>query len=206
MIKKSILLSTMTLATALTSVFSPMSHAGPATYLSSDASRCEIFRSLSRDIPGDCALVAYNGNHSQKSRTRGLVLHDADGVAAKKVVRQEPKKQMAIAMRVEFEFDSFELTADARETLDRVAAVLNHELMTGKRVRIEGHADASGSETYNLSLSQQRARAVRAYLVEERSVDASRLTHVGKGEIEPYDPRNPEAGINRRVEFRNLSQ
>ena len=196
----------MALATALTAVFSPVSHAGSATYLSSDASRCEIFRSLSRDIPGDCALVAYNGNYRQKSRTRGLVLHDADVVAAKETVRQEPRKQLAIAMRVEFEFDSFELTAEAKETLDRVAAVLNHELMTGKQVRIEGHADASGPEAYNLSLSQLRARAVRAYLVEERRVDASRLTHVGKGEIEPYDRKNPEAGINRRVEFRNLSQ
>ena len=87
-----------------------------------------------------------------------------------------------------------------------MAAVLNHELMTGKQVRIEGHADASGPETYNLSLSQLRARAVQAYLVEEGRVDASRLTHVGKGEIEPYDRKNPEAGINRRVEFRNLSQ
>lgn len=202
--------STLILATALTAITGSLSHAGPATYLSSDASRCEIFKSLSRDIPGECAFSARSGEAGQKMRTRGLtrglVIHGASTAEAKPAGRQETDKELAIAMRVEFEFNSFELTAEAKQVLDRVAEVLNHELMSDKRVMIEGHADAVGSNSYNLTLSQARAGAVRAYLEKEHQVVTARLDHVGKGEAELYDASNPTAAINRRVEFRNLSQ
>ena len=72
-------------------------------------------------------------------------------------------------------------------------------------VQIEGHADASGPDTYNLTLSQLRARAVRAYLIEQHGITPERLPFVGKGESEPYDARNPAAPVNRRVVFTNLT-
>ena len=77
--------------------------------------------------------------------------------------------------------------------------------MRDKVIRVEGHADASGSDTYNLSLSERRSRAVHAYLVSIHKVDARRLQYVGKGESELFDPRNPTSGVNRRVEFRNVT-
>jgi outer membrane protein OmpA-like peptidoglycan-associated protein len=116
-----------------------------------------------------------------------------------------PATEKSINARIQFEFDSFRLTADAREALDRLAAVLRDELMASEVVQIEGHADATGPDGYNLTLSQQRARAVREYLVDQHGISPERLPFVGRGEREPYDAYNPAAGVNRRVVFSNLT-
>ena len=67
---------------------------------------------------------------------------------------------------------------------------------------IEGHTSAVGTESYNQSLSEQRAAAVRQLLVDQYQVGAERLTSVGYGETRLLDPSNtPEASrINRRIE------
>ena len=121
------------------------------------------------------------------------------------VQQANPPAKKSMNARVQFEFDSFTLTDDARAVLDRLAGVLNDELMADKVVQIEGHADASGSDGYNLTLSQLRARAVRAYLIKEHHIAEDRLPFVGKGESEPYDAANPSDPINRRVVFTNLT-
>ena len=101
--------------------------------------------------------------------------------------------------------NSFNLTGDAKAELDRLAEVLKDDLMQSKVVEIEGHADAVGSENYNVTLSQLRARSVRAYLVQRHGIAPDRLPFLGKGEAEPYDPANPAAAENRRVVFTNLT-
>ena len=68
-----------------------------------------------------------------------------------------------------------------------------------------GHADARGKEDYNANLSDKRAQAVMDYLVDEHDIDPDRLEWTGKGESEPYDPANPDADVNRRVEFKNIT-
>ncbi len=90
-------------------------------------------------------------------------------------------------------------------TLDRVAEVLNSDLMREKSIVVEGHTDAIGTESYNLSLSTQRALAVQFYLAEQHLIDMDRLKISGKGETELYDPAAPDAAMNRRVEFTNLN-
>jgi outer membrane protein OmpA-like peptidoglycan-associated protein len=121
------------------------------------------------------------------------------------VQQANPPAKKSLNARVQFEFDSFRLTDDAKAVLDRLAGVLTDELMADKTVQIEGHADASGAAEYNLSLSQLRARAVRAYLIQEHGISEERLPFVGKGESEPYDAANPDAPINRRVVFTNTT-
>jgi outer membrane protein OmpA-like peptidoglycan-associated protein len=105
---------------------------------------------------------------------------------------------------VEVEFDSYGLDQEAIEFLDRLANVINSDLMAQTYIRIEGHADASGSETYNLTLSKKRAHTVRKYLIERHGIDSTKIRSLGKGEADLYDPENPNAGINRRVEFTAL--
>ena len=124
---------------------------------------------------------------------------------AAKTSADEASKDLTIAVRAEFEFDSHELTPAAKAIIDRVAEVLNHDLMQDMVIEIQGHADASGAESYNMSLSEKRALAVKEYLEDQHEIDSSRLNFVGKGESEPFDPANPEAGINRRVEFKNVN-
>ena len=69
-------------------------------------------------------------------------------------------------------------------------------------VTIEGHADERGTVEYNVSLAEQRAQAVKAYLV-SLGVDAARLDTIAYGEQRPIDPEHNELAwaINRRVHF-----
>ena len=70
------------------------------------------------------------------------------------------------------------------------------------KLHITGHADDRASEEYNMTLSQQRAEAAKAYLIEQ-GVSGDRLTTEGKGETQLKNPlRTVEARAeNRRVEF-----
>lgn len=185
-----------------------------------DASRCEIFRALSDIVPVGCAQAGDTLIEPVRTRgwgktrglkVRGIRLHDEPGVealpATKVAAAQQgnPPIKKAINARVQFEFDSFRLSDDAKQALDRLAEVLSDDLMQTKVVQIEGHADAAGPEDYNLTLSQLRARAVRAYLIEQHHIAPDRLPFVGKGELDPYDPAHPTAAVNRRVVFDNLT-
>jgi outer membrane protein OmpA-like peptidoglycan-associated protein len=191
--------------------------AGEAIYLSNDASRCEIFRGLNRDVPPECELPA-------GMKTRSIRLHNqpdslatpqgTQSVAATEndfgtlpsAAPAAPAPQnFSIAMRIQFEYDSYRLTSEARSTLDGVALVLNDDLMQGKQILVEGHADATGSDAYNFDLSALRAQAVKDYLIDVHGIDRERLQALGKGETDLYDLSNPTAGINRRVEFTTLS-
>ena len=71
-----------------------------------------------------------------------------------------------------------------------------------KQVRVEGHTDSRGSDDYNLKLSQERAGAVRDFLI-EYGIAADRLTSVGHGETKPVADNDTSSGRdrNRRVEF-----
>jgi len=174
-----------------------------------DADECAIFRALSDVVPLWCAQ---RGDTMVEAgpvvKTRGARAQGEAPVAAKEMLavqQANPPARKAINARVQFEFDSFDLTEGARDVLDRLAVVLTDELMREQVIEIEGHADATGSDFYNLTLSQLRARAVRAYLIQEHGIAGERLPFVGKGESEPYDPADPTAGINRRVVFANLT-
>ncbi|MEQ8479601.1 MAG: OmpA family protein [Hoeflea sp.] len=73
----------------------------------------------------------------------------------------------------------------------------------GGKIEIVGHSSSEGAADYNRHLSQRRAEAVVAALV-ERGLDPSRLSAAGRGEDEPIASNNDEAGrsMNRRVEIR----
>ncbi|MET3112784.1 outer membrane protein OmpA-like peptidoglycan-associated protein [Pedobacter sp. CG_S7] len=99
-----------------------------------------------------------------------------------------------------FDFDSSNLKAAAKENIQTLANSLNE--YPGTDIKIIGHTDNKGAESYNLSLSQRRAAAVKAYAV-AKSVPSSRLITIGKGLSEPIADNTTEAGraANRRVEI-----
>ncbi|GAB4234208.1 MAG: hypothetical protein Kow00109_07150 [Acidobacteriota bacterium] len=101
-----------------------------------------------------------------------------------------------------FPFDSAELTAEAKETLERNLAWLQQPEHRHLRILLEGHADQRGSEEYNLALGDKRAQVVRDYLV-SRGMDPNRLETISLGEERPRDPRPTEEAYaqNRRTEF-----
>jgi len=85
--------------------------------------------------------------------------------------------------------------------LEAITAILK-EYPTSK-FAIEGHTDSDGKDAANLKLSQDRAAAVKNYLV-EKGIDASRLTSEGFGETMPIDSNKTAKGKanNRRVEVK----
>lgn len=102
---------------------------------------------------------------------------------------------------ISFENDAAVLTADSRTVLDEVAASLKSQ--PNVRVEIGGHTDSIGNDSYNHMLSQERAEAVRQYLI-ARGVEADRMIAMGYGEFKPLASNETPEGReqNRRVEFK----
>jgi len=100
-----------------------------------------------------------------------------------------------------FDYDSAVLLPATRQTLQRNAAWLQANPQV--HVTIEGHCDERGSGEYNLALGEQRAMAVRNYLV-NLGVETGRLSILSYGEEMPLDPAHSETAWvkNRRAAFR----
>ena len=71
------------------------------------------------------------------------------------------------------------------------------------KVRIAGHTDSDGSSELNLILSQQRAAAIRDYIVQFGNIDEDRVSAVGYGNTRPIveEQTDEDKKLNRRVEF-----
>jgi outer membrane protein OmpA-like peptidoglycan-associated protein len=99
-----------------------------------------------------------------------------------------------------FDFNKYTLKPGAREKLAKVAGILL--AYPGLKVQLEGHTDSVGTEEYNMKLSNDRAGAVRDYLVAQ-SVPVANLTATGLGKASPVATNDTAAGRqqNRRVEM-----
>jgi outer membrane protein OmpA-like peptidoglycan-associated protein len=77
---------------------------------------------------------------------------------------------------------------------------------TGAGLLIEGHTDNRGPMARNMTLSKERAQAIRKYLAEKFGIDSSRIVIKGHGPHKPFSPRNDSEGwaMNRRVEFKKI--
>ncbi|MDE2006412.1 MAG: OmpA family protein [Rhodospirillales bacterium] len=120
--------------------------------------------------------------------------------------RAAPAGKPSVNLTVDFATGSADLTPSARATLDQLGKALASNDLHGFRFRIEGHTDTVGSPAANLTLSQQRAAAVAAYLEQTYGIAANRLQAVGMGEqglLVPTPPGTANAR-NRRVEVINL--
>jgi outer membrane protein OmpA-like peptidoglycan-associated protein len=99
-----------------------------------------------------------------------------------------------------FDLGKFSLSEDAKLKLARLSGViLSHP---GLNLAIEGYTDSTGSEDFNLKLSQQRAEAVRSFLVSQ-GLSPDAVTAAGLGEDRPVADNTTAAGRqqNRRVEI-----
>ncbi|WP_420468377.1 OmpA family protein [Panacagrimonas sp.] len=102
---------------------------------------------------------------------------------------------------VNFDFDKSTLTVNAKSLLDGVAGALTKR--PDIKVEIGGHTDAKGSDSYNASLSDRRARSVKTYLV-GLGIAADRMSTKGYGESSPVADNETDEGreLNRRVELK----
>ena len=97
-----------------------------------------------------------------------------------------------------FAYDSFELTPEAIEIIDKIADVI---IDIPTKVEVIGHTDDHGTDEYNLNLSRLRAMAVGNRLRDNGITD---ITETGKGKSEPVASNKTDAGRqkNRRVEIK----
>ncbi len=111
------------------------------------------------------------------------------------------KEKLVILDKVFFTSGKAKLLPKSNKLLDQIAAVLKSHADIEKVV-VEGHTDDKGSADKNRVLSQERAEAVKAYLV-KKGVDAARLEPKGFGPDRPADTNLTSGGRenNRRVEF-----
>src|SRR5258706_13583846 len=117
-----------------------------------------------------------------------------------------------LAADVLFDFDKYTLRPAANETLTKVSQVASG--YPDAPLLIEGHTDGKGTHAYNMTLSDNRAAAVKKWLVEKGSIKASRVTTRGWGETKPVAPNKKPDGSddphgrqkNRRVELTLTTQ
>ncbi len=110
-----------------------------------------------------------------------------------------------VVQDIHFDINKYQIKPESYKVLDEIVEMLKtHDNM---EVTIEGHTDANGSNDDNLTLSEKRAEAVKAYLV-DKGIKRYRLSSKGYGEERPIDPGSGEAAWsqNRRVEFVLASQ
>ena len=123
----------------------------------------------------------------------------------KEQVERVEDEEIEIAERVHFETDKAVIKEESFPLLEEVAMVIREhsDILV---VEIAGHTDQRGDPHYNMMLSEERAKAVREFLIERGNVSPARLVARGYGEEEPVvDEETDEAfAENRRVEFRIL--
>lgn len=107
---------------------------------------------------------------------------------------------------VNFEFDSHELSPEAKASLDQLAAQIKDR--NNFILEVTGFADWIGSDAYNNKLTERRADAVRRYLAEQHNVPLFRMHMLGLGELRSVADNHSSEGRaqNRRVEIRLLSR
>jgi peptidoglycan-associated lipoprotein len=124
---------------------------------------------------------------------------------AERAAKSRAQVQATLTTPVPFEFDKSQLSDQGLQLLDAKVEAL--QANPAIRIRIEGNADDSGSDEYNMALSQRRAAVAHRYLT-ERGIDGSRLQIVSYGEEHPACTANrdePCRAQNRRDEFVILS-
>ncbi len=119
--------------------------------------------------------------------------------ALKKAKMQAAKREFE-DQDIHFEYDSSKLSSMAKMLLKEKAAWLKANYSAS--VIVEGHCDNRGTTEYNLALGEQRASAVKAYLI-NLGVSAARLNTISYGEEQPLDSSQTEQAFskNRRAHF-----
>jgi len=119
-----------------------------------------------------------------------------------------PPGVSAANLYVLFRPGSAALTPGAERTLDQLGRALVSPVLAGYRYRIEGHTDGPGAQEQNVSLSSDRAAAVRDYLISRFAMDPRQFDIIGLGASQPLvlAPAGIPEPLNRRVQVVNLGR
>ena len=113
-----------------------------------------------------------------------------------------------VRLDVPFNYNSAELSEDARFQLDELGRALMSEELSNINLELGGHTDERGSTEYNLDLSLKRIESVKNYLTENFGINEINIMIKGYGESMPIHKNamtEVEHADNRRVELKRLS-
>jgi peptidoglycan-associated lipoprotein len=148
----------------------------------------------------DPAGLFGDGSGDNGASTSGI--DDRGGIAMtpEEAAREREMQELMRNIVVYFEFDQSDIRAEFNEMLAAHADFLQRN--RGASVRLEGHADETGSREYNIGLGERRAQAVRRILTLQ-GASPGQLTTVSYGEERPAALGSDEEsyGLNRRVEL-----
>src|SRR2546426_8581335 len=173
------------------------------------SSACSRHRVAAAPTPSNTAS-AVRATIEAADRENAKLRADADrsdngSTGAERAAKTLASDRDAIRTPVYFEFDRSEITDEGIRLLDQKVDALQRNASV--QIRIEGNADDSGSDEYNMALSQRRAATVGRYFT-ERGIDASRIRIVSYGEERPACTTSRDEdcrGKNRRDEVVILS-
>ncbi len=111
-------------------------------------------------------------------------------------------QEIIINEKSKFKIDSYELSAEVKEILDKFVMMLIAQ-DKGVYLEIRGHTDSSGPESWNLVLGKKRAEAVMEYLHKKYNIPLHRMEVISYGSSEPVADNATRNGRdqNRRVEI-----
>ena len=117
-----------------------------------------------------------------------------------RVVRQGDEVQLIMPGHLTFQTGSYQVRSDFYTTLESIVIVLKKYTKT--EIRIAGHTDSVGDDSYNQTLSERRADSVGKFLISQ-GVLSGRVNSTGYGERRPIADNNSDSGrqSNRRVEL-----
>jgi outer membrane protein OmpA-like peptidoglycan-associated protein len=159
------------------------------------------------DIPSTFVLaVDDEGNITGVRSTNGAPFRLYSGAAAPEITTECSEQEVqplgcgAVIHGINFDFDSAAIRPESEGLLAALATGLKDS--PAAAITVIGHTSSEGSDAYNEELSQRRAEAVAAAMV-ERGLDAGRVSAEGRGEQQPIADNSTEAGrsLNRRVEI-----
>jgi outer membrane protein OmpA-like peptidoglycan-associated protein len=163
---------------------------------SAEAARADAAKQAAQQAEKEAQAAAAKAE-LEKQQLRAALLDQFNRVLPTTDTPRGLKVNMADVL---FATAKYDLQPSAREALAKLSGIiLAHP---GLRLAIEGFTDSTGTEAFNQTLSEQRANAVRDYLVQQ-SLDPASVTATGFGESNPAASNDTAAGrqLNRRVEI-----
>ncbi|MEN9587411.1 MAG: hypothetical protein RIT15_986 [Pseudomonadota bacterium] len=117
--------------------------------------------------------------------------------------QEAPAERASLSLQIQFDFNSARIKSESGQALSNLATALQSKELANAKFAIEGHTDAKGGADYNQRLSQQRADAVREFLI-GKGIENTRLSAAGKGASDLANKDDPQAAENRRVKIVNM--
>jgi outer membrane protein OmpA-like peptidoglycan-associated protein len=117
---------------------------------------------------------------------------------------EEVPSETIVLNSINFDTNKAQMTAASRVSMNGPLEQIRKNMSTIRVIIVEGHTDNVGTDAFNQTLSEKRAKAVREVLMKDLGLTENQVQAQGFGESKPIDTNNSDAGRrkNRRVELK----